>query len=481
MKTLSEQSYVPMVAHDASTDDDDDKYRKRRVTNLKWQAARSCACCTFLFVLCSLLFAIFHEKSKGLLNSRNQERLAGTLLLPAYFDQAKHYYSQSNLGLRLRKLSNSKSARDAQHADAYFRSQLPHFMRSMKDYKLHSHFAGMQLPQRISFHGMISARGKHLLRNFEQHGWADFKIEKDKCAMFEFLRGNGLPHTAWEGIYRKGDGNTYTVDDALFRVRSALRNSHELPMFIKSCHITTGAAKSVKMIRSREEYEQGWTTIDSWARDMWMYQSNDWERVWGPSFNRLCATLTPGFMVQGPWVAGRMVYPQEIKIEVIWGRAYLAFVSTGKCGGDRIILRDGTVTKYSNTMLSDVLHQGEPDPCYRWIVQEGHLPRAWHMAESAAKLMGIDAVRIDVFLLPGHPELSVINENSLSSGAEYRWHFQHMAELWAMGHRMREYLVFDPGVDAHMVRRGEAAYNREYARCNTTFMAKQFSRVCGKR
>eukprot|EP00472_Partenskyella_glossopodia_P003627 CAMPEP_0197518700 /NCGR_PEP_ID=MMETSP1318-20131121/3934_1 /TAXON_ID=552666 /ORGANISM="Partenskyella glossopodia, Strain RCC365" /LENGTH=218 /DNA_ID=CAMNT_0043069245 /DNA_START=331 /DNA_END=984 /DNA_ORIENTATION=+ len=211
---------------------------------------------------------------------------------------------------------------------------------------------------------------------------------------------------------------------------------------------------------------QGWGSVVSWLHRMWEYKSYDWERVWFSSFDQLTSTLTPGFMLQGPWQSGQTNYPTEIKVEVLWGRAYLAFVSTGECGGDSIILRDNTVWRYTDSLMQNILHMGEPDSCYAWIAQEGHLPRVWFMAESAAKLMGTDAMRVDVFVQKGKPHSSVINENSLSSGAEYRWHFEYMAKIWAMGHQDKSYNVVDPGVDVHKWWRGEHYYSSKMALCN---------------
>ena len=70
----------------------------------------------------------------------------------------------------------------------------------------------------------------------------------------------------------------------------------------------------------------------------------------------------------------------------------------------------------------------------RWIVDEGHLDRVWMLAESASKIMGIDQVRIDIFIQRGHPERVSINENSISSGMGYRSHFEFMPRVWAAGH-----------------------------------------------
>ena len=95
--------------------------------------------------------------------------------------------------------------------------------------------------------------------------------------------------------------------------------------------------------------------------------------------------------------------------------------------------------------------QGEAfDPeCYKWIITEGHLEQACHIAESAAKAAGIDAMRIDVFLKKGNPAAAQINENSLSSAADYQWHSPYLAKAWQEGHLAGTSQIVDPGDSLH--------------------------------
>ena len=52
---------------------------------------------------------------------------------------------------------------------------------------------------------------------------------------------------------------------------------------------------------------------------------------------------------------------------------------------------------------------------FRFIEKEGHLHRCvWPLAERAALAMGIDEVRIDVFVVQGHPDDCQLNEISIS-------------------------------------------------------------------
>jgi len=320
-------------------DDRDSKHRKylaqSEVVRMSCCALKSLVLLMFAFVVLSFISALVHEKSKWILTMKQQEKYAGKLVLPALFDRAKHYYSQTETGLYLRSLSNKASKDDFDHAKRYYEEQKPFVLHSMDGYPLHAHFSTIKLPElsRISFHDMIKARGEMLLENLEKHGWEDYKIEKDKCEMFKFLKNNGLPHVDWLKIYRPGErvqkitkeigkdsnstfsSSSMTLKGITSQMRELIKKQKEFPLYIKSCHITTGAAKSVRKIHNISDVttESSWDAIVDWAQRMWRYRSNDWERVWAESFNVLCSRINPGFMVQKPWkVLGTKNYALEI-------------------------------------------------------------------------------------------------------------------------------------------------------------------------
>lgn len=73
------------------------------------------------------------------------------------------------------------------------------------------------------------------------------------------------------------------------------------------------------------------------------------------------------------------------------------------------------------------------------------MEQACHIAESAAKAAGIDAMRVDIFLKKGNPAAAQINENSLSSAADYQWHTPYLAKAWQEGHLAATSQIVDPG------------------------------------
>ena len=143
----------------------------------------------------------------------------------------------------------------------------------------------------------------------------------------------------------------------------------------------------------------------------------------------------------------------ELKVEVLWGRAYLGLLLPE--GLDNI---EPIVTRLPNgsfvaelfggdvPYLSLVSSRGGPLPAgfwYGWIFDEGHLQCAWDLAERAAALMGIDEVRIDLFITRGKPTGCMINEDSVSSGHPYGPHGEYLAQIWLQPHLRQLYESYE--------------------------------------
>lgn len=58
----------------------------------------------------------------------------------------------------------------------------------------------------------------------------------------------------------------------------------------------------------------------------------------------------------------------------------------------------------------------------------------WELAEKVALRIGIDAVRVDIFIDPERPESPAVNEISLSSGHNYLFHSPYLAAAWSGPH-----------------------------------------------
>lgn len=162
-----------------------------------------------------------------------------------------------------------------------------------------------------------------------------------------------------------------------------VNRNRDWPLLIKTCHISMGHYKSTKPIFGKGDFAKS----QKWYSDLHALKAHDYTRSWGRTFDLLSTSIEPGFMLQrrfedAPKFRGA---PCELKIEVLWGRAYLAAINTGapgKCSTTgAIILRDGSITKYEGPFW-----YAQEEPCQRWIVDGGHMAYAWNLAEAVATL-----------------------------------------------------------------------------------------------
>ena len=161
--------------------------------------------------------------------------------------------------------------------------------------------------------------------------------------------------------------------------------------------------------------------------------------------NALTDVVPPGVMLQGPAeltfspVVNKSV-AVELKVETYWGQAYVANLIDGTDKNTLVFMRqDGTVQlDYYDTYLDELVARGiDPPPTHwqHWLRQDPRYVRcAWELAEKAARAIGGDQVRIDVFISKASPDGCLINEDSLSSGKRYMHHGAFMAKLWREPH-----------------------------------------------
>jgi len=363
-------------------------------------------------------------------------------VLPPYIDRSKHYYSQHQLGHTARSTvlrlvhgsSNSYTA-----AQEYFEAQKPLFEEAARNFELHPAFCDLAgIPWAPSFYDMVALRMKKLGRNWDLHKWDDFRIEKDKCVVNAFLANNSLPHSRVIGIWRDPKLLMESMNAELDKLKP-----EEFPVFLKSCHLTAGADNSVwrPPISSKQNFESTKAELQKWVDQKWKHRSHDYERTWFADANYLTATLDAGFILQTP-----AAFTVEIKTEVIWGRAYLLMVDGMQSDENKhesvggAITRDGQIQYYEpGSFRGDWLNQASHNKDLEWIVEESHHKKIIELSEKMAKLIGIDEIRVDIFIKKGDVNAAMVNEDSISSGGQYRSHFMHIAETWAMGHRSRLY------------------------------------------
>ncbi len=336
----------------------------------------------------------------------------------------------------------------------YFATQLPLMEASARSFDCLDYWCkNLSVPSvHTDWYTLLTHRYDSMLAKLRADPRADdFRMEKDKCDMYDWFELNGF--RAMRVIYRwsaRGEwGTTPSTEDAVIRDLLDNRTGHEFPMFMKMCHITQGWQHATRLLKSRASVVANRAELEGWVSQLWRAHANDWERPWAAAHNALTDTLGPGVMVQelysGHFVAnldpaaeldGAVV---EMKVYVIWGHAYMGSIH------DIILLRDGTMEQYVGYL--SMLHGHRPAKNLRWVATEGHLERAFFMAETAAMVAGMDMIRMDFFVRKGDPAGIAFNENSISSARSpiYHHHFDYMSYAWARGHIERWYRPFNAG------------------------------------
>merc|ERR1711998_383172 len=237
------------------------------------------------------------------------------------------------------------------------------------------------------------------------------------------------------------------------------------PMFVKACHLTQSSPQGTMFLKSKADLEKKADSgaLDKWIDKKWDYRSDDFDRPWRREGNLITDSLTPRFLVQAPFVQKKLktsaegrysVGMLELRVEVLWGRAYLAILD-----GNIIYKRDGHIEAYDAPwgFMKMPMNQESIHPKIKRIRDEGYIACAFKLGERAARAHAIDAVRIDVFLNVGDPDGCTINENSLSSGTPYWGHEKYLAELWAEPHRTKTYTSLDTDMPVYNLTAAETA------------------------
>ena len=372
-------------------------------------------------------------------------------------------------------------------ARRYYEAQWPLVMASARQFHLHPYF-GTWAPHAKVVPG--SSREEDRMRDGEadtaslitsrMREWGaqllhadrdDFRVEKDKCAMQTFLERNNLPSPKALLISR---------DLAHFRrsLRGLAAAAHvRWPLFVKACHMTQGSLKSVRRLGSAVWLGDGsigrWGELHRWLSEFYLKRANDADRPWTTESNLLTDAVSPGFMVQEGVPGWPGMDPKdanaslvlEVKVEVAWGRALFAIENTFGV----IFLRDereangspaaGSKWRAAMCMSNDGRQRTRLQPASTWgrLLRDGQLRCAWELAERAARAIGADAVRIDIFLLPasegagghGHAHLCTINEISLSSAMWLEQHQPFLSRLWLEPHMTKEYRTRAPVNRSH--------------------------------
>ena len=412
---------------------------RRRASVRRYGRLQKCAqCCACVIGFPTIGVLICMVSYMG--GSRNWLLLA---MMGAVLPPYTYYVENCGLLAMLVRPFDAHAAASHARAEAYYQRQRPIFEAAAKRWSLHPYFVEQGRAPEFNrlgstLYDTLTARLRVMGALLRSKGWDDFRIEKDKCEMYKFLTRNRLPMVPVFGYY-------YEQQQFLTAVRSgsAFANTTRWPVYIKFCHLTQGSALSVRRIQSYESLVAHSDEIALWIDRKWNQRADDITRPWRAYSNFLTDSVMAGALLQA---AANLTFNPltqawavvEMKVEVVWGRAYLAAllpddtlsefpVVTRGMGDD-----DGEIEVF-DSYFAAITYRGRPlspNAWYRWILEPGYLSCVWRLAERAAAIMRADQVRIDVFLTQHSPDGCSINEDSLSSGQKYGPHGYFLNQLW---------------------------------------------------
>eukprot|EP00468_Gymnochlora_sp_CCMP2014_P015275 CAMPEP_0167770420 /NCGR_PEP_ID=MMETSP0110_2-20121227/17920_1 /TAXON_ID=629695 /ORGANISM="Gymnochlora sp., Strain CCMP2014" /LENGTH=339 /DNA_ID=CAMNT_0007659617 /DNA_START=350 /DNA_END=1366 /DNA_ORIENTATION=- len=314
---------------------------------------------------------------------------------------------------------------------------------------LHPYWARSQkgLTGGETWQDMVVGRVSSMSEQLRQQSRDDFKVEKDKCEMYGFFERNNIPFVPLVGMWDTKEG----LVEYLEKMRDSKEHQEKyvFPLWLKSCHLTQGDdAGRIRITKKDLADEKKFREVVGWIRLKWAQKPNDDARAWSDDAKIILHSLKPRFLIQqsfkGPYgdsVGFPKSAPVELKVEVIWGRAYLANI----CDYEAYALRDGTIERWDTSIFSKVAHvpltSDEDNKNVLWLKKEGHLEKVYKLAEQVCKAMHADQVRVDIFVRPGDNSAVMVNEISISPGALYKWHAQFMATAWRTGHTTHAYTL----------------------------------------
>ncbi|CAE8591139.1 unnamed protein product [Polarella glacialis] len=323
-----------------------------------------------------------------------------------------------------------------------YREQRTFFEDAARRYQLHWYWQLKGLTeQHVTFDELVMKRLQVWVEHLHQFGRDDFKIEKDKCALINCFRMNDIPTSSVLGQWTSNDT---LIED--LRSGKALEGNSVWPVFLKCCHLTAGSAMSVAKLSK----DGSWMApsldsvqtkgLEAWINQMWLLKPDDELRSWRREHNMLTDTIPPGFIMQTPAFSGKASAMEEVRIEVIWGRALNA---NWKNVCIAIPTEDRTDAEvHDGVGLGSIfaIHRWGPaslqSRCTTWMAKPGagYFACAFALAERTALTMAADYVRVDIFISKDSPKDCMVNEISLSSGYP-RWGYDPgLVKLWRDPH-----------------------------------------------
>jgi len=297
-----------------------------------------------------------------------------------------------------------------------------------KPIKLHQYWALDEIDVRRSrhFNDLEVARSKRIKDQLSVRD--DFKIEKSKCHMYEFMQKNNINHPRISQVME--------TEEAFWKFIEAF-DTKNYPLIVKFCHLTQGSqgakvednpliAGNTYFLKSKETTELKHFKL--WVKYGFNLIPADPDRPWTDNMAGALATLEPGIFVQSAWPLFPELGLVEVRVFVLWGKAYYVRFDVPEISryyywnfeGGRI---------WTDMFPWPFNYDGVPNPLPDDI--DEHMKGAIAVAERDARILRIDMLRVDLFLNPNDPSDPGINEHSIFEMSNMLWfHDKFITDLW---------------------------------------------------
>jgi len=294
------------------------------------------------------------------------------------------------------------------------------FLQNLPEgFNVHEYF---QIPEGADLthvHEFMYFRTKKIHDQFVANKNLNFRIEKSKCFMYDFLQRHSISHVPVLGQWDSKEAFWSWIES----------EEASFPLIVKFCHLTQGgqAWKGYEEISGNSFFIKNAGAAKSdlfhkWVNVGWDLIPRDPGRVWEPNMREPLESLERGIFVQPAWhFFPGMSQPLELKIFVIWGKAFFVRFETGypdwlfgNTRNDRFYVLPNIDLKVRDNTNMFFRYWNTASPVFAPIRNfEDHLRAAIQLAESDAQTLKADFLRVDIFLNPDDPSSPAINEHSL--------------------------------------------------------------------
>jgi hypothetical protein len=150
-------------------------------------------------------------------------------------------------------------------ARKYYAEQKEFFAAAAREFELHPYWADTELSEQPELRNQLHERVKSMLRQLRSDKRRDdYRVEKDRCAMYEFLSANSIPFPPLLGEWH--DREKLLAD---LRSGAAIAEAKDWPIFLKACHLTQHSSSGTKSIVSKKAFETSLDGIVGFVDSKW--------------------------------------------------------------------------------------------------------------------------------------------------------------------------------------------------------------------